>query len=309
MKSDLKGIDAMEVDNLIDMTSSDRLLSSILFIRPPGDNNAILIVEGNTDTKFYNSFVCKGEYVLQPDVFIDLIDANRGKKDKVIETIKKANEEGFKGIIGIIDADFDNLLEDICIVENLYRTDTHDLESLLLTSEKSLKKVLNRYYNVDHIIKDTDVLEIQNILLENSKYIGYALWCSNKYNWRINFKDFPIHICINDKYKCELDLKKTFNYLIKKSSNNTLSQETIESEVNQKVSEKWDLWQVCRGKEMLRVLATYIKYNLKKHACGPDNLRDDLILAFNEKDFMNTNLYASMKQWEQKNRYYSLIKC
>jgi len=299
----------MEADNLIDMTSSDRLLSSILFIRPPGDNNAILIVEGNSDTKFYNYFVCKGEYILQPDVFNDLFVVNRGKKNQVIETIKKANEEGLEGIIGIIDADFDNLFNNVSIVENLYRTDTHDLESMLLKSKKSLKKVLKRYHEVDYFIKDSDVLGIQNILLESSKYIGYALWCSIDYEWKINFKDFPINICINDKCKCDLDLQQTFHCLRKKSSNISLSHVTIESEVNKKVLEKWDLWQVCRGKEMLKVLATYIKNNFKKGACGSDNLRDDLILAFDEKDFKNTNLYTSMKEWEQKNRYYSLINC
>ena len=297
----------MEIDDLYDMTSPDRLLSSTLFIRPPRDKSAILIVEGNTDTKFYNSFLCDEKYVLQSDVFDNLVGINGGKKDKVIKTIKKANEEGFEGIIGIIDADFDNLFDEVSIQENLYRTDTHDLESMLLKSKRSLKKVLKRYHNADHLIKETDVSEIQKILLWNSQYIGYALWCSNKYKWMINFQDFPINICIDDK--CDLNLQKTFRCLKKKSTGNTLSQETIESEVNQKVSEKWDLWQVCRGKEMLRVLATYIKYNIKKGTCSHDNLRDDLLLAFDERDFMNTNLYASMKEWEQKNRYYSLIKC
>jgi len=298
----------MEADNLIDMTSSDRLLSSILFIRPPRDNNAILIVEGNSDKRFYNYFVCKGEYILQPDVFIDLFAVNRGKKNQVIETIKKANEEGLEGIIGIIDADFDNLFDNVSIVENLYRTDTHDLESMLLKSKKSLKKVLNNYHMANHLMKDTEILEIHKILLDDSKYIGYALWCSIEYKWMINFQDFPINICLDKK--CNLDLRKTFRCLKKKSPHSTLSQEIFESEVNQKVSEKRDLWQVCRGKEMLRVLATYIKYNIKKTgSCGHDNLRDDLILAFDEKDFMKTNLFASMKEWEQKNGYYSLFNC
>ncbi|MCK5374967.1 MAG: DUF4435 domain-containing protein [Alphaproteobacteria bacterium] len=292
----------MEVDNPFDTMSSDRLLSATLFIRPPGDNNAILIVEGGTDIKFYNPFVCDEKYLLQPDT---LIDINGGKKDKVIEAIKKANEEGMKGIVGIVDADFDNL-NNVPFVENLYRTDTHDLESMLLKSEKSLKKVLDRYCNADNLIPDTHISSIQNILLDISKYIGYALWCSNECQWMIDFEGFPINKFIDEK--CDFDLKEACIHLKRKSSDNTLSLKDIELEVTQKVSEKWDLWQVCRGKEMLRVLAEYIRHNIRSGTYSGDNLRDDFLLAFDNEDFMNTKLYVSMKDWEQKNRNYSIIK-
>ena len=292
----------MEVDDSFDTMSSDRLLSSTLFIRSPKDNNAILIVEGDTDMKFYNSFVCDEKYLLKPDT---LVDINDGKKEKVIEAIKKANEEGMKGIVGIVDADFDNLIN-VPFVENLYRTDTHDLESMLLKSERSLKKVLNIYHRVDHLIPDTDISNIQNILLETSKYIGHALWCSNECKWMINFKDFPINNFIDEK--CNLDFKKTCEHLKMKSEDDTLSMKTIELEVDQKVSEKWDLWQVCRGKEMLRVLAEYIKHNIRRGTHGHDRLRMDFSLAFGNEDFMDTQLYESMRKWELNNRDYSLIK-
>ena len=164
----------MENDDSFDMASPDRLLSSILFIRPPKDNNAILIVEGNTDIKFYNSFVNDEKYVILSDVFDNFDGIRGGKKDKVIETIKMANKDGIKGIIGIVDADFDNLLDGIHIVDNLYRTDTHDLESMLLKSKKPLKKILKKYHKANHLITDTHVSETQTILLETSKYIGCA---------------------------------------------------------------------------------------------------------------------------------------
>lgn len=295
----------MEVDGSFDMMSSDRLLSSTLFTRSPNDKNAILFVEGDTDVKFFKYFVCSEKYILQPDDFDSLINIGGGNKNKVVEAIKKANEEGIKGIVGIVDADFDNL-KNVHFVENLYRTDTHDLESMLLKSEKSLKKVLNQYCKDDYLISDTDIPKIQNILLETSKYIGYALWCSNEYRWWIDFKGFPINKFIDEK--CDLDLKEACGLLKIKSKDDTLSLETIELEVNKKISEKWDLWQVCRGKEMLRVLVEYIKHNIKNSTHGHENLRMNFILAFDSLDFMNTNLYVSIRDWELKNRDYSLIK-
>ena len=298
----------MEVDNSFDMTSSDRLVAETILIKSAGDNNAFLIVEGDIDKKFYNRFVCDQERVLKADVsaiFFD-ININGGKKDKVIEAIKIVNEEGRKGIVGIIDSDFDNL-NNVPLIENLYRTDTHDLESMLLKSEKSLKKVLDRYCNADNLIPDTHISSIQNILLDISKYIGYALWCSNECQWMIDFEGFPINKFIDEK--CDFDLNEACKHLKRKSSDDTLSMGTIELEVIKKISEKWDLWQVCRGKEMLRVLAEYIRHNIRSGTYSGDNLRDDFLLAFDNEDFKNTNLYNSMKTWEQNNRYYSLVKC
>ena len=306
MRFNSKRVDDMEVDDSFDAMSSDRLLSKTLFIRSSGDNNAILIVEGVTDIKFYNSFVRGGECILYPGDFDSLIGISGvGNKGKVIETIKKANGEGIKGIIGIVDADFDNL-DTIASVENLYRTDTHDLESMLIKSGKALEKALNQYCVTKHVISDEEIIEIQNTVLETSTYIGYALWCSIKYKWMINFKDFPMSIVINEE--CDIDFKKVCECMKIKSACDTLSIESIESIVTQKISENLDLWQVCRGKEMIRVLAEYIKYNFKCGAIGFDNLRKDFLLAFDNEDFRNTNLYVSMKDWERKNRDYSLIK-
>lgn len=296
----------MGIDDSFEMMSADRLLSSTLFIRSPRDKNVILFVEGDTDKKFYNRFLCDQKYILKPDDFAVLFNINGGNKNKVIKAIKRANKEGRGGIVGIVDADFDNL-NTVPFVENLYRTDTHDLESMLLKSENSLQNVLNRYCDANHLIPDTDISSIHNILLDISKYIGYALWCSNEWKWMIDFEGFPINKFIDEK--CNFDSNEACIHLKRKSADDTLSLKTIELEVTQNISEKWDLWQVCRGKEMLRVLAEYIRHNIRSGTYSGDNLRDDFLLAFDNEDFKNTNLYMSMKTWEQKNRDYSLVKC
>lgn len=291
----------MQADDLLNMVSPDRLLNETIFIRPPGDNSAILIVEGDSDVKFFRKFVKNEYYVLQPD---SLIDIDEGRKVKVIETIKKANEENINGIIGIIDADFDNLIG-FPQEENLYRTDTHDLESMLLKSKKAFKQILVKYAKADCLFSDNELAEVLKILLESSKYIGYALWCSNDYKWMVRFKDFPINECINDKH--EIDIECMCEMLVNKSVNKAIDKELVKGEVCKKVIERWDLWQVCRGKEMLRVLAHYIKHDIKNVNIRPENLKEDLILAFDKDDLMSTSLYLSLRKWQDLNEKYVLI--
>lgn len=293
----------MEDDYYSDITSpdSDRLLSSILFVRSPEDNHVILIVEGQTDFTFYSNCICNEKYVLPTD-FRD--DISEGRKGKVIETIMKANEEGIEGIIGLIDADFDNL-SNFNIEENLYRTDTHDLEAMLIRSKRTLKKVLISYSKDRCLIPEHDISKIQSIILGSSKYVGYALWCSNNYGWRINFKKFPINQCMDDS--CRLDIEKMCELLAKRATSNEISSEEIKLEVSKKLSKQWDMWQVCRGKEMVRVLAHYISYSLNNCSVRHDNLVHDLILAFEKEDFFKTNLYSSLMDWQSKNKDYLLF--
>lgn len=86
----MKG-DVMEAEWINEAASPDRLLNETLFIRPPEDNNAILIVEGKDDVTFFRNVLENDRYILSPP---NLAEISGGNKDKVIETIKKANEEG-----------------------------------------------------------------------------------------------------------------------------------------------------------------------------------------------------------------------
>jgi hypothetical protein len=290
-------LDIME-DNSNDIVTPDRMLNSVLFIRQPGDNRAILFVEGDTDSRFYKILGCEEDFIVSGE---SILDNGKGNKEKVIEAIKLANQEGFKGVIGIVDADFDNLC-DICTENNLYRTDTHDLESMLLKSENALKKILINYSEVDSSISVGEVSKTQNILLESAKYVGYALWCSTHNGWMVNFKNFPINACLDNN--CHLDIQKMCKFMVSKSENDTLILEDIKIEICKKVSERWDLWQVCRGKEMVRVLSHYIKHNLKNGSVRSNMLIDNLLFAFEKNDFKNTFLYESIIKWQSQENYY-----
>lgn len=94
-----------------------------------------LIVEGESDVKFFNKFlnnsVCKA---------ISISDKSDSNKEEVINLIKDFNNKKQKGYIGIVDADFDNILErtDLPLPENIIMTDYHDIEMVILESNPNL---------------------------------------------------------------------------------------------------------------------------------------------------------------------------
>jgi len=58
---------------------------------------------------------------------------------------------------------------------------------------------------------------------------------------------------------------------------------------------------------MLGVLTHYIKHNVRRVNINNENLVEDLILAFDKDDLINTSLYLSLRGWQDQNNNYPLI--
>ncbi|MFM7438848.1 MAG: DUF4435 domain-containing protein, partial [Snowella sp.] len=96
-------------------------------------SGTFLLVEGSTDKVFYERFVNKNE--------CEVITNSIPGKQRVIQVLNILENSEFKGILAIVDADFDHLEFSLYNTPNLLRTDTHDLETMLLQSS-AFDKVL-----------------------------------------------------------------------------------------------------------------------------------------------------------------------
>src|SRR4051812_13829970 len=76
----------------------------------------ILLVEGPTDAKVFDRFV---------DSTACRVEVGFGKAN-VRDAIDLLEDEGFRGVVGVIDADFDHLMGVDYRLENLCVTDVHD---------------------------------------------------------------------------------------------------------------------------------------------------------------------------------------
>ena len=98
------------------------------------DKRTVLVLEGETDAKVFDRFIDKEAC----DTEIAF-----GKKN-VIEAIDLLEDEGFVGVIGIADADFDRLLGVEHGLENLCLTDCHDLD-LTIFASPALERYIAEY--------------------------------------------------------------------------------------------------------------------------------------------------------------------
>ncbi len=148
-----------------------------------------LLVEGSSDKVFYERFIEK------ISCQIIAISGKPSSKFKIISVLSILENSNFQGVLAIVDADFDHLESSATITPNLIRTDTHDLETMLLQS-LALDKVMAEFGSEEKITKFRD---IRTALLEAGMPIGYLLWISKLDGLNLTFNDLEFGKFIDKK--------------------------------------------------------------------------------------------------------------
>ena len=111
---------------------------------PENKDCSFLFIEGESDEKFWCGQVLKEKCCIVFRVSLDYYRKN-GKLE-VIENIHSLNKSqiSINGYLGIVDDDFDTLFN-VTAQNNICTTETHDLETLLLSNPTVFTKVLAEY--------------------------------------------------------------------------------------------------------------------------------------------------------------------
>ena len=139
-----------------------------------------LLVEGDTDKKLYGKFIDDNKCGIHIAY----------SKDKVLEATKELSRSHYKAFVSIVDSDYWYLENIKPNYNNLYITDTHDLETLLFKTP-ALENVIKEFCN-EVKLKDTESLVgkgIRELLLQGASELGYFRYCSFKKNLSLRFKD------------------------------------------------------------------------------------------------------------------------
>lgn len=201
-----------------------------------------LLVEGHTDRIFYN-------WLIDKSVCQSVIIAGKpSNKQLVIDVLQKLENSDFPGVVAIVDADFDHLIDDLpSYSSNLLRTDTHDLETMLLNS-LAFNKVLDEFGSESKISSFPG--DIREVLLAAGKPVGYWRWISQTEGLNLTFQaiDFSKFV---DKNQIKIAYKKLIDVVKNKSQKSYLSTPDIISKITNLNSQSDDPWQICCGHDLV----------------------------------------------------------
>lgn len=270
-----------ELSNALDSKLTGLRLS---VVHPLNKNKVFVLLEGNTDIKLFRNIFS--------NVNTDIIEF-KGKKN-LIEALETLINEEYKNIIGIKDADFDNL-EEVTYPHNLFMTDYHDMEIEMIERD-GLSSLINEFSKEEcyDILCGDLKNDVYNIAIE----IGYIRWYSERENGLFNFKKFNWNNLLSyDNCHIIFDIESLSSLLLAQLDNSDGI--NIQEEVTNLKALSTDKLQICNGHDMTLLIANYFpigNINDKK-------IEEALRLSYHFSHFKNTNLFQNLNLWANANNY------
>ncbi|MFA4824968.1 MAG: DUF4435 domain-containing protein [Methanoregula sp.] len=273
---------------------------------------SFILVEGSPDSRLYKKFFDKKKS--SPIIACG--------KEKIVEVFSLLTGN-YNGIIGIADADFDHILDKKNLHNNLFLTELHDIESIIIRSN-ALEAVLSEYADEKKVeeFEAQNKKDLRQILLDSSLYLGYLRQYNEFHKKYWDFKTLPYSQIISTE-TFELNKKNLHNELqkinLQKPINDALLQrlsdifdEKIDDPQNFVKRGKGEPWQMCRGHDLVAILYQgFIKKfgtDQSKNWKDIRSLEEVLRIAYNEHLFKQTGLYESIRQWETQNIPFIVLK-
>lgn len=260
---------------------------------------SFLLVEGNTDEKLFNKFT--HEY----DCRVKGIEG----KDIAIEVLKALEKRKINGVLLIVDADFDHLEKKKPFSNNMFYTDTHDIETMIMLT-RAFEHFLSEFTDkkkLDSYLKKKSK-NLREVLTEACISIGYVRWVSIRKRWALKFRNLDFAKFVNIK-KIELNFIQFISELIKNSPGNKVPQSIIVKEAKKLNSISQNPWMICCGHDLTSILLLGLKhifgYNTGK--LTRIKLEAMLRLSYEFRFFQNTKIYQNLRSWEKKNSPYIIF--
>ncbi|TAH30541.1 MAG: DUF4435 domain-containing protein [Cytophagales bacterium] len=264
-----------------DITYQDKLDELIQDLSHPNSKNVLFVlVEGDTDVRLFRKIFdshCKVE---------NIIGGSSKVESAVAELLGRHHL-----IIGIRDADFIHLNQSGYNNPNIFLTDFHDIEMMLIANDKLFYAILIEYFN-DQM--ECDVT--RSYIIESINFISLLKLLNDRemleFKFEVGFVD------LIDFESCNIDYEQYFNRLLSKSPSVKIKNlDDILSKLENLKQQNPNKFQLCNGHDFIDAFAEF----LRKKGNNPslkNNFLDSLFrIACTKEEFEKTMLYQDIKKW------------
>jgi len=271
-----------------DITYQDKLNELKLDLSHPNNSGiAFVLVEGESDIrlfrKFFNLDNCKVENI-------------PGGKFKLEECVKELITK-YPLLIGLRDADFLHLEGTTYTEPNMFLTDLHDMEMILVSEDDVFSALI---FEHTAISKDKHV-EVRNNIITAIKQVGHLRFLNEKENIEYNFD--PTFKDLISFSKLGIDFSQYFMRILSKSPKAKIKDlKIVEGKINALNVFGFDNLQLTNGHDFIKALTQFLKES-SGATIGDDNITSSLRMSYTTEHFMKTKLYSDTKDWADK------IKC
>ncbi len=276
---------------MIDALTPDSIAASVMLLRDV-HTGSFLILEGTSDIRLYAKFVDASSCQV----------INAFNKANVVAVIEILDDQSFVGAIAIVDADFWAIEGYTHASPNIFVTDTHDLETMMLRSQ-ALDDVVREFGSETKIsrFQSRSSLDVRQVVIQAAVPVGCLRLISKTKQMNLRFKGVRYSSFTSDKKKLEISVRKLTSSVCNQSQRYDIDKKLLAVEIGAEMQKGHDPWQLCNGHDAVALLALSLRRLL-----GSNNANDvkqpllerSLRLAFQSAHFRETNLFDGIAGWE-----------
>ena len=227
-------------------------------------------------------------------------------KRNVVEAVDLLYDEGFAGVIGLADADFDRILNKELVHEGLVYSATHDFDL-----DMACTQALTRYFNeVCEHNKLSALGGAHGVLqhtLEALRPLSALRYANQRHNLRYRLGDLDLA----DFYDgIRIDVDSMINAASTGKFNDPKSRTNLKEHVQKYANADYDLHQFISGHDVCAAIGVCLRSHLGQRRLA-QTLRSEiemhLRLSIHRPDLDETGLSSRIVAWELENKPYRVL--
>ena len=268
-----------------DITYQDKLDELILDIPHPNNKGIVFVLlEGKSDIRLFRKLFdlsnCK----------VETIPGGKFKLEECVETLINTHPL----VIGIRDADFVHLEANTYEKANVFLTDFHDMEMMLISDNEVFSALIYEFTD----LPITNHSDLRNKMMVSIEQISYFKWLNEEENLEYKFEaGFQDLISFENS---NIDFDRYFARVLSKSPNAIITDKRmILDKMNDLKDTDPNLLYLCNGHDFMKACSQYIKQNYNVRAINDQYVSSSCKMAFSFNHYSNTELYNNTKTWAE----------
>jgi len=295
----------MKTHPVLDIDELDAALE-LFRDNPENKDCSFLFVEGEDDEKLWCGQVSEDKCCI---IFRTTPDYERKNgKIEVIQNVRSLNQSQIDtdGYLGIIDNDFDSLFG-ISQENNIVVTETHDLETLLLSHSSVFKKVLAEFGNKDLIANFEKRIgkSVQDYVLDLALPFAQIEYVKQKLNPSLSLGDLNK----NETVLIHKEWKVDKNKLCSIVKNKGLDIDSPDAQLILSTIDNINPWLLCNGHIMTYILANGFQNGVLANNKDASDKRISSYIrgAIDKTELYQTQLCQAIFNWQNNNSPYQIL--
>lgn len=277
---------------------SPEVIANEIRLRRQLFSGAFVLTEGSTDAMVLEGLVSRETcHVL-----------GVGGREALLYLLDILNREGLAGVVAVADVDFDRILGATNNLRNLYFTDSHDLDVMILESE-ALTKVLRAHGSATKI----ETAErgwnssVRDRLFDLALPLGALRLLSHRESLGLTFEDLSFTNFVS-RESLTVNTERMIDTVLNRSSRFDLDRRGVRFRLDEIIAENNDSRMMCVGPDMINILHLGLRHVLGSKTVNEisiEQLKIDLRLAYEAQFFRDTELFEKLSGWERDNPGFS----